>query len=67
MIERVLDKEVSGPYLCFDMALFASLSDDLQFILGQFVVHCKIGTMRISTFKYEAMVLTQKSVKCPKQ
>lgn len=30
MIKRVLDKEVSVPYLCFDIALFASLSDDLH-------------------------------------
>ncbi|KAK3561507.1 hypothetical protein QTP86_006177 [Hemibagrus guttatus] len=50
-----------------DVVLLAPSSQDLQHALGQFAAECKAAGMRISTSKYEAMVLDQKKVACPLQ
>lgn len=44
-----------------DAGLLASLVDDLLYTLERFAVECKAAVMKISTLKFEAMVLCCKS------
>ena len=69
MAEGVKVGGLQIPSLLFtdDMVLLASSNRDLQLTLGQFAVECEVAKMRISTFKSEAMVLSQKRVDCPLQ
>lgn len=54
-------------YLLFadDMVMLASLSQNLNYTLGQFAVECEADVMTISTYKCKAMVLHWKKVTCP--
>lgn len=50
-----------------DVVMFASLSPDLECVLGWFAAVCKAAAMRISTSISEAMVLIRKKVAGPLQ
>ncbi|KAK3574287.1 hypothetical protein QTP86_004367 [Hemibagrus guttatus] len=51
----------------YDVVLLASSSLDLQHALGRFAAECEAAGMRVSTSKYEAMVLNRKKVACTLQ
>ncbi|KAK3564905.1 hypothetical protein QTP86_030846, partial [Hemibagrus guttatus] len=51
----------------YDVVLLASSSLGLQHALGRFAAECEAAGMRVSTSKYEAMVLDRKKVACTLQ
>lgn len=56
-----------GPQIAFllsanHVVLFASSSDDPQHALWRFAAECEVAGMRISTSKFQAMVLCPKSL-----
>ena len=48
-----------------DVVLLASSVRNLQLSLDRFTAECQAAGMRIGTSKSEALVLSQKKVKCP--
>ena len=49
------------------MVLLSSSNSALHLSLGQFAAECQTVEMKISTSKFEAMVLSRKRVDCPLQ
>ena len=58
---------ISSLLFADDVVLLAPSSRDLQHVLGRFAAECEAAEMRISTSKFEAMVLDRKKVACSLQ
>ncbi|KAK3552130.1 hypothetical protein QTP86_001508 [Hemibagrus guttatus] len=58
---------ISSLIFADDVVLLASSGLDLQHALGRFAAECEAAGMRVSTSKFEAMVLDRKKVACTLQ
>ncbi|TWW77678.1 hypothetical protein D4764_12G0010680 [Takifugu flavidus] len=58
------DLRIDSLLFADDVVLLASLACDLQESLDHFAAACDAAGMKISTSKFEAMVLNQKKVEC---
>ncbi|KAK3562016.1 hypothetical protein QTP86_024486 [Hemibagrus guttatus] len=61
------DHRISSLIFADDVVLLAPSSLDLQHALGRFSAECEAAGMRVSTSKWEAMVLDRKKVACTLQ
>ncbi|KAK3564038.1 hypothetical protein QTP86_006949 [Hemibagrus guttatus] len=64
---RFGDHRISSLIFADDVVLLASSGLDLQHALGRFAAECEAAGMRVSTSKFEAMVLDRKKVACTLQ
>ena len=61
---QVGDLKIASLLFADGVVLMASSAVDLQCSLDQFAAECEAAGIRISTSKFEAMVLSSKPVKC---
>ena len=62
---QVLGLRIPSLLFADDVVLLVSMNSDLQLALGRFVAECEAAGVRISTSKFEAMLLRRKRVDYP--